>query len=1161
MSLGACGGKPLLTASPAFRQYQWRSDPFVKNTWQDATLDGAYAKFRRTLIWLDSEGFPLDTGNLDNATFRAHLGLPNSYNIEIDYQKGYTTKAAGAFWTSLLRFQVLDLLLSVDSEYGVSDLPSPSEPPPVGTHPKHLLAALTKWPTCLKTLNKEFDIHPAARKGQTLTTQETPTSLTSPTEKAIPGFWKSLEALVEMHGSTLPAKTLKNFQAIGTALMWILECETLPLNISVTEKVADTFHWLSEDEQSKFKAMTLSVILRPLSYILNYSPALAICNIDLSKPYGHVMSQYNTRAFLGRHRTPRLTHLEELIVKISREVAIGKSAQQAATLHWHSGIIALPLSQYGDFEIFILPAAVLANSPQPAQRVLQGHPPPTTTSPPAPTLDFPPDRQYRNSFAGTLVIGACVSAPPPLDPQGCTTTPRVLTKDGPVGPGPTNDAASVADKAKQVDGEPGEEGTHAVQSDDLCREIEAAPDVSEQSPGPRDDRPQHCNQSTMEFEHGRLDDENEPEIESAELGDNAERDDAGTENTGQPDLHDVNDLFNGRLSPLSEDSESEPENVHHPRREPKNVRPLRRSLRVRATTQTEGSEDDLGLHASVLGQSRKRKAATQVRGPTKKKLKNVDSEPSGLEEAEKNPPKRSVDAIRLSAYYPDGSSMREVQWIGHTDTEIGEVPMMKGLQQSMEAEVDRCMRNGEGRRFRRHVDGILPTGPPTDDESDLYVMTLDQWQRMSGSDRVALWGTGRNLFVEGLLVTSEHIDPREKLSTFHRLDEPIQVQAFLQKGGRFYRQSIEDAAAFRAWDPDQPAFESGSYEGVILAPSAGTFFMQATEHIVVGLPPPSSECQNPGRSTENDKFTLVNGGHFLAASTIIPSICTLLHLVMMEHILTNVEHDGSWSTFVRVCVFWMVVTSERPEDRQILRAYLPQLNDNTAAGWMDIVCLASVVILSSPFDRRRHTFEGIPASETAQRRETCRRYQKWRAWFSTTFDGRINNQRINWELDVFSAVLLHLAVVLIQYHERESMAEGPDVLLTYPNDRLIKDARDALETYQTGLGRRLQQQLDGVESDHHLAAVLESGCFDLPDDLAVSIGGLRNLPDDPAPMGATIAGQFGPNSLEQFASDVSAFHYRWFPKARHPKILRPQAISYPFSIARNFVPCRVPDLC
>ncbi|KAJ7658373.1 hypothetical protein DFH06DRAFT_1131363 [Mycena polygramma] len=1182
MSLGAGGGKPLLTASPAFRQYQWRSDPFIKNTWQDAKLDGIYAKFRRTLIWLDSEGFPLDTGNLDNATFRAHLGLPNSYNIEIDYKQGYTTKAAGAFWTSLLRFQVLDLLLSVDSEYGVSDLPSPSEPPPAGTHPKHLLAALTKWPTCLEALKKEFSIHPAVSKGQTLTTEQTLTSLTSSTEKAISGFWKLLEALAEMHGSTLAAKTLKNFQAIATGLMWILECEALPLNISVTEKVVDNFHWLSEDERSKFKAMTLNIILRPLSYILNYSPALAICNIDLSKPYGHVMSQYNarldffrTRAFLGRHRTPRLTRLEEIIVKIVQEVVIGKSVQQAATLHWHSGIVALPLSQYGDFEIFILPAGVPANSFQPAQRVLQGHSPPSTIFSPAPTFDFPPDRQGPSSFVCTLAINATGNAPTPLEPQDRTATPQVPAEDSLIDPGPTKDAASVAEKAKQMDGEPGEEGTHAVQSDNLCREIEGASDVSEQFPGPRDDRRQHCNQSAMEIEHGRLDDENEPDLGSAELGDNTERDDAGTENTGQPNQHDVNNLFNGRLSPLSEDSDREPENVHHPRREPENVRPLRRSLRVHANTQKEGSDDDLGPHVSVLGQSRKRKAATQVRGPTKKKLKNVGSEPPGLEEAEKNPPKRSVDAISLSAYYPDGSSMRQVQWIGHADTEIGEVPMMKGLQQSMEAEVNRCMRNGQGRRFQRHVDGVLPTGPPADDESDLYVMTLNQWQRMSSCDRVALWGTGRNLFVEGLLVTSEHIDPREKISTFHRLDEPMQVQArerkewpgsqcfenarkprrpakssdrkagifsqntdaqlisfssgldlediayrqtsgistfgyeqvphdqrffsivggphtltighidkgptrltvegpgeklwmtrrlaFLQKEGQFYRQSIEDAAAFRAWDPDKPAFESGSYEGVILAPSAGTFFMQATEHIVLGLPPPSSECQNPGRSTENDKFTLVTGGHFLAASTIIPSICTLLHLVMMEHVLTNVEHDGSWSTFVRVCVFWMVVTSERPGDRQILRAYLPQLNENTAAGWMDIVCLASVVILSSPFDRRRHTFEGIPASETAQRRETCRRYKEWRAWFSKTFDGRINNQRINLELDVFSAVLLHLAVVLIQYHERESMAEGPDLLLTYPNDKLIKDVKDALETYQKGLGRRLQKQLDGGE--------------------------------------------------------------------------------------------------
>ncbi|KAJ7038523.1 hypothetical protein C8F04DRAFT_1179542 [Mycena alexandri] len=273
---------PRLTATPVFRDYQWRSDAFRTDSWRLAQVDQAIMKFFQTLVRLDQDGFPRDTMNLDHATFRAHLGLPNCYSHKIDEQRGYTTKAANAFWTSLLRFQVLDLLLS--EAHGVSNAPSPKEPPPPGSGSRKLLSALSNWPTRLKVL----------------------TEGTSSTAQIL-------------------TKTCENFQIMGAALRWILEVHDVhPIlssafltNSSWTlarSKFASNFGRLLGKEK-----LTLNTVLRTLSYAINFSPVIAMCNINLSKPYGHVMSQYKTRAFVGRFRPPRLMHLENVIMTVIRE--------------------------------------------------------------------------------------------------------------------------------------------------------------------------------------------------------------------------------------------------------------------------------------------------------------------------------------------------------------------------------------------------------------------------------------------------------------------------------------------------------------------------------------------------------------------------------------------------------------------------------------------------------------------------------------------------------------------------------------------------------------------------------------------------------------------------------------------------------------------------
>ncbi|KAJ7168726.1 hypothetical protein C8R46DRAFT_1033914 [Mycena filopes] len=211
-----------------------------------------------------------------------------------------------------------------------------------------------------------------------------------------------------------------------------------------------------------------------------------------------------------------------------------------------------------------------------------------------------------------------------------------------------------------------------------------------------------------------------------------------------------------------------------------------------------------------------------------------------------------------------------------------ERPMLEGLQASMNRTDAACTRNN-GPRFRRHIAGVPPASAE-ENEFDLYVIQEEQWNAMSKSERVDIWGTGCDVFVFGL-GTKGPFDVEESLSTLHRLDELMEVQGeykpllwkpapnflpFAVPGLRIPASEDEDGdytkivgtpdtltlghidqdatritvhgpgeklwirlrrnnrerdigsyKAFLGWDPDKPDFQA-SYEGVILPPHSGT---------------------------------------------------------------------------------------------------------------------------------------------------------------------------------------------------------------------------------------------------------------------------------------------------------------------------------------------------
>ena len=78
--------------------------------------------------------------------------------------------------------------------------------------------------------------------------------------------------------------------------------------------------------------------------------------------------------------------------------------------------------------------------------------------------------------------------------------------------------------------------------------------------------------------------------------------------------------------------------------------------------------------------------------------------------------------------------------------------------------------------FQHHVDGIVPTTPPSSSESFLYCMTLKQWNSLNTVELDTILGTGRNLFIEGLWESTRDQEPASMLMKRHALDAEMDVQ-------------------------------------------------------------------------------------------------------------------------------------------------------------------------------------------------------------------------------------------------------------------------------------------------------------------------------------------------------------------------------------------------
>ncbi|KAJ7483128.1 hypothetical protein B0H11DRAFT_2279896 [Mycena galericulata] len=259
-------------------------------------------------------------------------------------------------------------------------------------------------------------------------------------------------------------------------------------------------------------------------------------------------------------------------------------------------------------------------------------------------------------------------------------------------------------------------------------------------------------------------------------------------------------------------------------------------------------------------------------------------------------------------------------------------------------------------------------------------------------------------------------------------------------------EDIEDSFAFANWDPDKADLKSCELEGVVLPAGTGTLLMQpGRKHMVIG-----TDTHGEDQFVLNRTATWTMGGHFVCASSIRQSQCVLLHMVMMENILTNADHVGMWQIMVRICAFWLNISSAGPkEDLENLAVYYPNLTPPDAQGWMDIIHLSCMIVLYPALDHRAYLHTNSIPPESVEADAVRSMYRKWRKWLATTYKCSQNGCSVDWEKGVFSCTLVHLAVTLVNLHQRQSQ-KFPEKFTLFSNSEFVSKIEEALRDYSPG---------------------------------------------------------------------------------------------------------------
>ncbi|KAK7007258.1 hypothetical protein R3P38DRAFT_2793105 [Favolaschia claudopus] len=76
------------------------------------------------------------------------------------------------------------------------------------------------------------------------------------------------------------------------------------------------------------------------------------------------------------------------------------------------------------------------------------------------------------------------------------------------------------------------------------------------------------------------------------------------------------------------------------------------------------------------------------------------------------------------------------------------------------------------------------------------------------------------------------------------------------------------------------------------------------------------------------------------------------------------------------------------------------------------------VLSSFPLStHRRYKEEDAPGIEIIEAEAVCGKYKEWRGWMQKKFGCQLGEQKMEWESDIFSPILLNLALALWSYHQ------------------------------------------------------------------------------------------------------------------------------------------------
>ncbi|KAJ7179714.1 hypothetical protein C8R46DRAFT_1029157 [Mycena filopes] len=754
----------LLSHTPRFLSTCWLTQALVDGSWATLTpsdLNEGYATFLAALKTMDERAVPeYSPFDMDGIALRTALGLHPSPE---PFPSGYDTGRAQAM-ICILHFQVLDYLLASDFHHRCP-LSVLTPALPTFKHPKaaiRILKPLRAWDRVLESLQTKLEeqSEPAAEEAHEFTAQ--PESLS-------PMF-----ALSRIEARTHKLKVFKNLQAMAAGLLWILELGSPgapvlngagKLAMQPLSPLRDRYNNGSlSSEILKNLNLNPAKLLGPLSMAFTISPALLLCDIDLTTTHIdlEITEELSHRLLAAGPRPKALAYVEQCVRSVARGSGGPWSAEKNAIEQLPQLLQKRPTYQTQDLVIFrdhYAPAQPAAPTPLPAAA-----PTPVATVWFARTEPIPLP-------VGGHIFTALSRRPPVLAPadvemtllSDLPPTERVLIppmnsageKCGlSVGPGTAPIKLAEEQSASNVAANMTPTGTPSSLKDlprgSLGPPVPASADV--------------------EMTLISLAPVNSAQEKSALSAESAS--DVGPNTTTPPpapnsppsDLEDT--LFNAPLTPDTLPTPLEPTDVQ--------ITPApRRSSRVKPE-QAANAKSTTVTTTTIKRKANPRARSTQAKRPRRFPgspiedtaleyfaTLNQDDTDSVLDLEDDTEPhalgldfwvndlkdigvvERSTTPEPVTALLPDGCTERVFDYLGHRGSDV-EYKLIFDVRNSMAK--------------------INP---------QLHTMQLSEWDAMSDKDRVKLWGTGVDLFIYGLKPRKKVTDIRDQMTKDHRLDAPL----------------------------------------------------------------------------------------------------------------------------------------------------------------------------------------------------------------------------------------------------------------------------------------------------------------------------------------------------------------------------------------------------